>query len=155
MEFELIFNRIKNYHEELGHNVVDGYMEQRMQSMRNSALALVIELAELINSTPWKPWRKIKDQIFDKDNAIREIVDIIFFLVSICEELHITPQEIEEKFLQVLENNYTRLNNGYSKKGGEENNEELWDADPNCIHNIVDAPGGGVKCTKCKGWMCL
>lgn len=33
--------------------------------------------------------------------------------------------------------------------------EELYNADPNCEHNIVGATyGGGVKCTKCKGWFC-
>lgn len=31
---------------------------------------------------------------------------------------------------------------------------ELWNADPNCAHNVVCAPGGGVKCTKCNGWVC-
>jgi hypothetical protein len=31
---------------------------------------------------------------------------------------------------------------------------DLLDADPNCEHNIVSAPGGGVKCTKCTGWFC-
>jgi len=31
---------------------------------------------------------------------------------------------------------------------------DLWDADPNCHHEVVDAPGGGVKCTKCRGWFC-
>ena len=31
---------------------------------------------------------------------------------------------------------------------------ELWDADPNCKHDIKNAPGGGVKCTKCRGWCC-
>ena len=29
---------------------------------------------------------------------------------------------------------------------------ELWDSDPKCVHHIVCASGGGVKCTKCKGW---
>lgn len=33
--------------------------------------------------------------------------------------------------------------------------DELWDADPKCKHNIVPAPGGGIKCTKCRGWCCL
>jgi hypothetical protein len=32
--------------------------------------------------------------------------------------------------------------------------DELWDADEDCDHNIIDAPGGGVKCTKCTGWFC-
>ncbi|MBE3085603.1 MAG: hypothetical protein IMZ64_05225 [Bacteroidetes bacterium] len=32
---------------------------------------------------------------------------------------------------------------------------DLFNADPNCDHNIVCAPsGGGVKCTKCTGWFC-
>ena len=30
----------------------------------------------------------------------------------------------------------------------------LWDADPNCQHNVV-ALWSGVKCTKCPGWYCL
>ena len=29
------------------------------------------------------------------------------------------------------------------------NEEELWEVDPNCNHNIVSASGGGVRCTKC------
>ena len=33
--------------------------------------------------------------------------------------------------------------------------EELWDADDDCDHEIEDAPGGGVRCVKCGGWMCF
>jgi len=35
-------------------------------------------------------------------------------------------------------------------------NEEdyLHHATPGCQHVIVDAPGGGIKCTKCPGWFC-
>lgn len=32
--------------------------------------------------------------------------------------------------------------------------QELWDADPNCEHDIQPATGGGVRCTKCSGWFC-
>jgi hypothetical protein len=32
--------------------------------------------------------------------------------------------------------------------------DTLWEADPNCDHHVVCAPGGGVKCTKCTGWFC-
>lgn len=31
----------------------------------------------------------------------------------------------------------------------------LWDADPECAHEIVDGPGGGIVCTRCDGWYCL
>lgn len=30
---------------------------------------------------------------------------------------------------------------------------ELWNADENCVHNIV--VGNGIRCTKCKGWFCF
>ena len=119
MHFNVIFQQIEEYHKALGHSRAFDTMEQRMQSMRNGSLALMMELAELVDSTPWKPWREIADQPFDKDNATREIVDIIFFLVQICEQLQITPFEIEDKFNNVLKNNYARLDNGYSKKGGD------------------------------------
>lgn len=33
-------------------------------------------------------------------------------------------------------------------------NDELWDADPNCEHEVYCAPGGGVKCKHCPGWFC-
>ena len=32
--------------------------------------------------------------------------------------------------------------------------EKLYDADPNCEHNIVPVLSGGIKCTKCGGWFC-
>ena len=40
-------------------------------------------------------------------------------------------------------------------KSYEESEEwDLFDADPNCKHEVVDAPGGGVKCKHCSGWFC-
>lgn len=31
--------------------------------------------------------------------------------------------------------------------------EDLYDADPNCDHNVVSR-WSGVKCSKCPGWFC-
>jgi len=121
MKVATMFKLIEDYHKHLGHNRPFDTLEQRMQSMRNSSLALMMELAELVDSVPWKPWRSARNQTFDKNNATREAVDIIFFLVSICEELHITSEDLELKFHEVLKNNYKRLDNGYSKKGGDAN----------------------------------
>jgi hypothetical protein len=33
--------------------------------------------------------------------------------------------------------------------------EELFGADPNCDHEVIAQPGGGIKCTKCPGWFCF
>ncbi len=30
----------------------------------------------------------------------------------------------------------------------------LYGADPECKHKIEHDPGGGVHCTKCRGWFC-
>lgn len=35
-----------------------------------------------------------------------------------------------------------------------DNYQELYNADPDCIHDIVSASGGGIRCTKCNGWFC-
>ena len=32
---------------------------------------------------------------------------------------------------------------------------DLWNADPECKHEVEHASGGGVKCRKCGGWKCL
>ena len=119
MKIRTMFQLIEDYHKVLGHNRPFDTFEQRMQAMRNNALALVMELAELVDSVPWKPWRHVSDQPEDKDNAVREVVDIIFFLVGICENLHITAEDIEIKFHEVIKNNYKRLDSGYSLKGGD------------------------------------
>lgn len=34
--------------------------------------------------------------------------------------------------------------------------QELFDASPDCEHDVRPAPfGGGIKCTKCPGWFCF
>jgi NTP pyrophosphatase (non-canonical NTP hydrolase) len=119
MYFNVMFQQIEEYHKALGHTRAFDTEKQRMQSVRNHLLALYQEVAELTDSLPWKPWRDMANQPFDTENVMREMVDIVFFLVGICEELGITPRDLEKKFMEVLKNNYARLDNGYSKKGGD------------------------------------
>ena len=113
-----MFQAIEEYHTALGQRRTYDTMEQRVQSVRNLSLAVMMELAELVDSTPWKPWRPMVDQGFYRDNAAREVIDIMFFLVAICEDLNITAEQLETKFAAVLHNNLLRLEDGYSKKMG-------------------------------------
>ena len=32
---------------------------------------------------------------------------------------------------------------------------ELFSADPDCLHWVKDAPGGGIRCVRCRGWFCF
>ena len=45
------------------------------------------------------------------------------------------------------------VNKGFRRtKIGE---ETLFDADPDCEHDIQAKPNGGVGCVKCGGWFCF
>jgi hypothetical protein len=109
-----MLKRIWDYHDKLGHDTYKSE-EERVQILREGCLALFMEVAELTDSFPWKPWRKIDDQTSDKDNACREMVDIFFFLAKVMRAAKITPEEFIAKFEWVLNNNLDRLKNGYSK----------------------------------------
>ena len=115
MEIKELFLQIEVYHRKLGYfdrQEIDP--AKRMDRLRDNVLAVHAELTELLDSFPWKPWRAIKSQSWDMDNAKREIVDILFFLVAICEIAHIEWFEIEYKFWEILRQNYDRIDNGYS-----------------------------------------
>ena len=114
MDFKEVFNQIEAYHKDIGYNYTNTTLEERMQYFRNNALALSQEVAELVDSTPWKPWRFVGDQKFSVPNATREIIDCIFFLGAICEILDIRSKELEDMFKMVLKHNYTRIRKGYN-----------------------------------------
>lgn len=48
--------------------------------------------------------------------------------------------------------NFDSINWGKSKLP-RRSNEELFDADPNCKHEIITLPSG-ISCIKCHGWFC-
>jgi hypothetical protein len=101
------------------------------------------------------------------ENAIQEI-DAAFFSSDTFEDfenlLHIKRfvnrwinqiGKLEDKHFGPHENPCSEIElpgKQITPNGGDA--EELLDADPNCKHNVVNAPGGGVKCTKCHGWFC-
>jgi len=110
-----VFHRIRKYHETLGYPGIIGSAEERYQKFRDLIVAMNQEVAELCDSFPWKPWRKIENQTFDKSNAIMEMVDIIFFMGSILELFEISPDRLEEALNSKIVENYDRIQRGYSK----------------------------------------
>jgi len=115
MAFQDVFAKIKEYHDALGQQRHYDTEEQRMQSVRNLSLAAIIEMVEMIDSLPWKPWREIDKQSRDIENFKREVIDVIFFLAAVCEDIGVDGRDLEEKFKEVMANNIRRLTNGYSK----------------------------------------
>ncbi len=116
MEISNMFDWIKVYHKRLGYDFTEVSLEERMNAIRNISLALNQEVAELIDSFPWKPWRKIKDQVWDTENAKEEIIDIFFFLGEIMEAAWIDPKSLERVFYKKLNKNYDRIKRNYNNK---------------------------------------
>ena len=82
-------------------------MPQKWNGRSNDyLLALVMEVAELVDSTSWKPWGAPKP--VDTQNLKREIIDIIFFLVHIMRVHDIKYEDLAATFDSVIENNYKR-----------------------------------------------
>ena len=109
-----IYNAVNTYQCRLGYDTYEMGDEERMDYLRQNLLALHQEVAELADSFPWKPWRSITGQTNNRENATREIIDCIFFLIAIARSSFISADELEEMFGWVLDNNYNRILIGYN-----------------------------------------
>ena len=109
-----VFQDIKKYHRALGYDYTNATPTEKIQHFRNNALALNQEVAELVDGTPWKPWRSMQDQTCNLGNIAEEIIDCIFFLGAIREIFEISSEELDEAFDIVLAKNYGRIKSGYN-----------------------------------------
>lgn len=111
-----IFELIKEYQKSMGYEYPILDDEERMQTLRNYSVALMMEQAELLEEVSWKPWRTFKSQQPNPnmDQVAREWVDCLFFLVDQAFCLDLTAGMVEKKFREVLANNLRRIESGYS-----------------------------------------
>lgn len=84
----------------------------------NYTRAMQQELAELIDSVPWKWWAKY--QKFDEQNAKVEIVDLFHFLISLAQVMGMTPEEVYQAYLKKNKVNHHRQESGYINKDEED-----------------------------------
>lgn len=80
----------------------------------NYTRALQQEMAELVDSVPWKWWAKY--QSFDEQNARVEVIDLFHFLVSLAQTLGMTPDDVYEAYVKKNQVNHERQESGYSVK---------------------------------------
>jgi len=57
--------------------------EDKMRYIRDMCLGLNVEVAEFLQEMPWKPWRPLADQKFDKFAAAEEITDMMIFVLNL------------------------------------------------------------------------
>ncbi len=85
------------------------------QWLRNYALAMTQEVAELVDSTNWKWWRT-KVDLFDEQNIKVELVDILHFWVSACQVMGLSAEDVFRMYSQKNAINARRQETGYLTK---------------------------------------
>ncbi len=88
--------------------------DEKTKWARYYSRALSQDLAELIDSFPWKWWAKY--QKIDEQNARVEIVDLFHFLVSMAQTMGMTAQDIYDGYVKKNEVNHKRQDSGYVVK---------------------------------------
>ncbi|MFP4167090.1 MAG: dUTPase [Opitutales bacterium] len=90
--------------------------EEQAKWVLNYTRAMQQELAELVDSVPWKWWAKYQE--FDAQNARVEVVDLFHFLISIAQVLGMTPEDVYAAYTKKNQVNHNRQDSGYVQKDG-------------------------------------
>lgn len=88
--------------------------DERAQWVLNYSRAMTQEIAELIDSVPWKWWAKY--QTFDQQNCRVEVVDLFHFLISTAQALGMTADDLFAAYTKKHAVNVQRQENGYTMK---------------------------------------
>jgi dimeric dUTPase (all-alpha-NTP-PPase superfamily) len=84
----------------------------------NYTRAMQQEIAELIDSVPWKWWAKY--QKFDEQNARVEIIDLFHFLISAAQVMGMSAEDVYQAYLKKNQINHQRQDSGYTVKNSED-----------------------------------
>jgi dimeric dUTPase (all-alpha-NTP-PPase superfamily) len=88
--------------------------EEKAKWVLNYSRAMQQEIAELIDSVPWKWWAKY--QKFDEQNARVEVVDLFHFLISVAQVLGMSADDVFQAYVKKNQVNLQRQDSGYAVK---------------------------------------
>lgn len=83
------------------------------------ALALMVELGEVVEEAKYKWWKN--GDVIDDDKLKEEIVDVLHFFLGMAIDSGMTSDELFDIYLKKNKENYDRQNGLSSKKGYELN----------------------------------
>jgi len=88
-------------------------------------MAMSNELEELRDCTYWKHWcsearQGRRFELHDLQNARVEVIDLLFFWVSLAQCVGLTAEDVYNLYLQKLAVNHQRQDNGYSMAAKDE-----------------------------------
>ncbi|MCP4247504.1 MAG: dUTPase [bacterium] len=83
------------------------------------------ELEELRDCTYWKHWcaeakQGRRYELHDLQNARVEVIDLLFFWVSMAQCVGLSAEDVHQLYLQKLRVNHERQDTGYSMSGKDE-----------------------------------
>ena len=74
-------------------------------------ISIVTELAEIIEETPWKPWKSSAK--LNQDKMQEEIIDLWHFVINMTIASGLSPEKLYEIFYKKNCINHKRQENGY------------------------------------------
>jgi dimeric dUTPase (all-alpha-NTP-PPase superfamily) len=109
-----IFSMQEALNARIGVHLRDINEKERTQWVLNYTRAMQQEMAELIDSVPWKWWAKYQE--FDLQNARVEVVDLFHFLISLAQTLGMTADDVFDAYVKKNKVNHERQESGYQEK---------------------------------------
>jgi dimeric dUTPase (all-alpha-NTP-PPase superfamily) len=113
-KFEELFRMQQALNERIGVRTDGMSEEEQTKWLLNYSRAISQEMAELIDSVPWKWWAKY--QKFDAQNARVEVVDLFHFLISMAQVLGMSADDVFNAYVKKNEVNFKRQDSGYLVK---------------------------------------
>lgn len=114
-----LFDKQMSLNLRIGVNPPEMNEEEQIKWVLNYTRAASQELAELIDSVPWKWWAKY--QTFDLQNAKVEVVDLFHFLISLAQVLGMDAKDVHDLYNQKNKLNFKRQDDGYAVKDENDN----------------------------------
>ncbi len=113
-KLEEIFQMQEALNQRIGVQMNEFSDEDKAKWILNYTRAMQQELAELVDSVPWKWWAKYQE--FDEQNARVEVVDLFHFLISLAQTLGMTADDVHQAYIKKNKVNHERQDSGYSEK---------------------------------------
>ena len=117
-KLEEIFDMQEALNARIGVNTAGMNDDEKAKWILNYSRAMQQEMAELIDSVPWKWWAKYQE--FDQQNARVEVVDLFHFLVSMAQVLGMSADDVYQAYLKKNKVNHNRQESGYKEKDHED-----------------------------------
>ncbi len=114
-----LFDKQMALNHRIGVNPEEMNEEEQTQWVLNYCRASSQELAELVDSVPWKWWAKYQE--FDLQNARVEVVDLFHFLISLAQVLGMDAEDVHRLYNEKNKLNFKRQDDGYATKDENDN----------------------------------